>query len=188
MLSYPIFKTNHCTWQAIFSMIACPELLWDCWAPKSLGSYTSIKLLWKAWEEGESVEGIRHRPPLRLIDSEWGWRKDQRTGKGKLPAWQPHNNEQVSAQTRVNDIWLMASQAQKHWSQFLSLIARIQQEVANGKTASAAVQDLDDFHAGRMLLQLQVALHPKCTKRNVAVSASPLSENEPNASFSPSPL
>ena len=46
--SYPIFETNHCTWQAIFSMIAHPELLWDCWAPKSLGSYMSIKLLWEA--------------------------------------------------------------------------------------------------------------------------------------------
>ena len=186
--SYSIFKMSQCTWQGIFGMIAHPELLWNFWAPKSLGSYMSIELLWEMWEEGELVKGIGHGPPLRLVDSEWGWCEDQRMEKGKLPAWWPCNNEQVSVQAQVNNIQLMASQVRKHWLQFSSLVARIQQEIANGKTTSATVRGLNNFRAGRILPQLQVALHPKHAKKNAAVSASPLLENKPNASFSPSPL
>lgn len=100
--SYSTFKTSQCSWQAIFSMLVRPELLWECWAPQSLGSYADVKALWETWDEGASVRGIGRGPPLRLVESESARREDQRAGKGKLPAWRPHNNEQVSVR-KIDD-------------------------------------------------------------------------------------
>jgi hypothetical protein len=62
-----LFDTAHCTWQAIFKLISRPDLLWDCWGPRSLGAYPDIKSLWEAWDEGASVKGIGCAPAPRRI-------------------------------------------------------------------------------------------------------------------------
>ncbi|KAH9048848.1 hypothetical protein EDB84DRAFT_1261778, partial [Lactarius hengduanensis] len=145
---FPSFDSAHCTWQAIFKMISRPDLLWDCWGPRSLGAYPDTKSLWEAWDEGTSVQGVGRVPPLRLIESEWGHHEDQRTGKGKRPAWRPRNN------------------ARQRWLQFMALVKRVEDEMANGKTASAAVEHLDHLRDGRSLPQLRVALRPKGRRPN----------------------
>jgi hypothetical protein len=55
-------------------------------------------------------------------------------------------------------------QARKQWSQYMSIVTRIQNEIANGKTASMAIEALDNERASRTLPQLQVALRPKGQK------------------------
>ncbi|KAH8983823.1 hypothetical protein EDB86DRAFT_2772428, partial [Lactarius hatsudake] len=139
---FPSFDTARCTWPAIFKMISRPDLLWDCWGPRSLGAYPDTKSLWEAWDEGTSVEGVGRAPPLRIVESQWGRHEDQKTGKGKLPAWRPRMN--------VN--------ARQRWSQFMALVKRVEDEMATGKTASAAVDHLDHLRDGRSLPQLRVAL------------------------------
>ncbi|KAH9171726.1 hypothetical protein EDB89DRAFT_1969777 [Lactarius sanguifluus] len=142
---FPSFDTACCTWPAMFKMISRPDLLWDCWGPRSLGAYPDTKSLWEAWDEGTSVEGVGRAPPLRLVESEWGRHEDQRTGKGKLPAWRPRMN----------------MNARQRWSLFMALVKRVEDEMANGKTASAAVEHLDHLRDGRSLPQLRAALRPK---------------------------
>jgi hypothetical protein len=93
---FPSFDTAHCTWKAIFKLIIHPNLLWDCWGLWNLGAYPDVKSLWEAWDEGASVEGVGRAPSPRLIESEWGRHEDQRMGKGKLPAWRPCKNANVS--------------------------------------------------------------------------------------------
>ena len=78
-------------------MIKQPALLWKAWQPESLGTYQSVKHLWQAWDEGTLIEGVGHKPPLRLVDKEWGSQKHQLTLKGHLPSWRPHQNASVSA-------------------------------------------------------------------------------------------
>lgn len=92
---YPVFNTGHCSWHAIFKLILQPDMLWDTWGPWSLGAYPDVKSLWETWDEGASIDGVGRGPPLQLVESEWGHHKDKRTGKGKLPAWQPCKNEMV---------------------------------------------------------------------------------------------
>jgi hypothetical protein len=67
-------------------------------------------------------------------------------------------------------------QACQRWLQFRSLIKCIQDDMANGKTASIAIEDLEGLCAGRTLLQLQVALwqkgqRTKKTSLNTAASS-----------------
>jgi hypothetical protein len=164
---FPSFDTAHCTWQAIFKLISRPDLLWECWGPRSLGAYPDIKSLWEAWDEGASVKGVGRAPPLRLVESEWGRHEDQRTGKGKLPAWRPRKNANVSVLLSPPSVYPspvlipVLLQARQRWSQFMVLIKRVEDEMANGRTASAAVKHLDDLRDGRTLPQLQVTLRPK---------------------------
>ena len=105
---YPSFTAVTCGWQAIFERIVQPSLLWDCWGPDSLGEYPDIMTLWKSWNEGAVVEGVGQKPPLHLVDAQWGCRKDQRSNKGHLPAWRPRRNDNVS-DTDTSSQFLMAS-------------------------------------------------------------------------------
>ncbi|KAF8234981.1 hypothetical protein L208DRAFT_1376676 [Tricholoma matsutake] len=144
---YPVFNTGHCSWHAIFKLILQPDMLWDTWGPWSLGAYPDVKSLWETWDEGASIDGVGRGPPLQLVESEWGHHKDKRTGKGKLPAWQPCKNEMVCSSTMV--------------TVHIPFVKRIQHDMTNSKMASIAIEDLEDLCAGRTLPQLQVALQPK---------------------------
>jgi hypothetical protein len=93
---YPSFTAATCGWHAIFECIVQPSLLWDCWGPGSLGAYPDIITLWKSWNEGAVIEEVGQRPPLRLVDAQWGYHKDQRSNKGHLPAWRPRRDDNVS--------------------------------------------------------------------------------------------
>jgi hypothetical protein len=93
---YPTFTSRNCNWTSIFAMIKRPALLWKPWRPESLGNYLNVKLLWQAWDEGTLIEGVGRKPPLRLVDKEWGSQKHQQTSKGRLPSWRPHQNASVS--------------------------------------------------------------------------------------------
>ena len=92
---YPAFDIGHCSWHAIFKLILQPDMLWDIWGPWSLSAYPDVKSFWETWDEGASIDGVSQGPPLWLVESEWGCYEDQRTGKGKLPAWCLHKNEMV---------------------------------------------------------------------------------------------
>jgi len=94
---YPEFTSRKCNWTSMFAMIQQPALLWKPWRPDNLGNYQSIRLLWQAWDEGTLIEGVGRKPPLRLVDKEWGSQKHQQTSKGRLPSWRPHQNASVSA-------------------------------------------------------------------------------------------
>ena len=153
-------------------MIQQPNLLWDCWAPKALGSYMDIQSLWNVWEEGALVDGVGRGPPLRLVDAEWGWHKDKRTGKGTLPAWRPRNNETVSFLFKsVHGQSNLMFQARKRWSQFMSIVMRVQENISNGRTASEAVAELETLRDGQTLPQMQAALRPKGRKLKKVVKA-----------------
>jgi hypothetical protein len=93
---YPTFTSRNCNCTSIFAMIKRPALLWKPWRPESLGNYLNVKLLWQAWDEGTLIEGVGRKPPLRLVDKEWGSQKHQQTSKGRLPSWRPHQNASVS--------------------------------------------------------------------------------------------
>jgi hypothetical protein len=93
---YPSFTAATCGWHAIFECIVQPSLLWDCWGPGSLGEYPDITSLWKSWNEGAVIKGVGQRPPLRLVDAQWGCHKDQRSKKGHLPEWRPRRDDNVS--------------------------------------------------------------------------------------------
>lgn len=97
--AYPVFTSETGTWEQVLRQILQPEHMWECWAPRSLGSYDSVRALWQAWEHGSIIEGVGCTPPLRLIDSEWGTRiKDVSKGitKGKQQLWRPQS-AQVSS-------------------------------------------------------------------------------------------
>ena len=51
--------------------------------------------LWKCWDEGADVEGIGRKPPLWMVEAEWGSRKDKWSNKGHHAAWCPHQNTTV---------------------------------------------------------------------------------------------
>ncbi|KAN0139096.1 hypothetical protein V8E53_003098, partial [Lactarius tabidus] len=148
---YPKFTPASCGWHAIFERIARPALLWDCWGPGSLGEYPDVLALWKSWDEGMMVEGVGQRPPLRLMDARWGCYTDVRSRKGHLPAWRPRNNENVCARRK--------------WSQYQFFTRRIEESVANGRTALQAVHELDNLRGSRTLPQLHRELQPKGWKR-----------------------
>ena len=93
---YPSFTAATCGWHAIFERIVQPTLLWECWGPGSLGEYPDVVTLWKSWIEGAVIEGVGQKPPLRLVDAQWGCHKDQRSNKGHLPAWRPRRDDNVS--------------------------------------------------------------------------------------------
>lgn len=97
---YPTFTSCNCNWTSIFAIIKQPALLWRVWWPESLGNYQNIKHLWQAWDEGAFVERVGHRPPLQLVDKEWGLQKHQLMLKGHLPSWQPHQKASVSVCTQ----------------------------------------------------------------------------------------
>lgn len=93
---YPSFTAATCGWHAIFECIVQPSLLWECWGPGSLGEYPDVISLYKSWNEGAVIEGVGQKPPLRLVDAQWGCHKDQRSNKGHLPAWRPRRDDNVS--------------------------------------------------------------------------------------------
>ncbi|KAF8258495.1 hypothetical protein EI94DRAFT_1483438, partial [Lactarius quietus] len=146
---YPKFTPANCGWHAIFECIAQPALLWDCWGPGSLGEYPDVLTLWKSWDEGLRVEGVGQRPPLRLVDAQWGCHRDVRSQKGHLPAWRPRNNDN----------------ARRIWSQYQFFTRRIEESVAHGGTALQAVRDLDDRRGSQTLPQLHRELQPKGRKK-----------------------
>ncbi|KAG5650016.1 hypothetical protein H0H81_001053 [Sphagnurus paluster] len=63
----------------------------------------------------------------------------------------------------------------------------VQPEVANGKTASVAVQELYSLHAGRILAQSQVATRLKHHKKNEAGESASRPVNVPSTSSSKLP-
>ncbi|KAH9049989.1 hypothetical protein EDB84DRAFT_1585396 [Lactarius hengduanensis] len=107
---YPAFTSRNCNWTSVFAMIKQPALLWKAWRPESLGSYPNVRLLWQAWDEGTLIEGVGRKPPLRLVDEEWGSQKHWQTSKGRLPSWRPHQNASV----------------RQTWSQFQFFVKRLQ--------------------------------------------------------------
>lgn len=94
---FPLFTLANCNWKSVLSMIKQPAEIWPTWCPKSLGSYSSLQEIWDAWDTGTTVDGVGHKPPLRLIELEWGDRKNERTGKGRQQTWRPKHNQKVSA-------------------------------------------------------------------------------------------
>jgi hypothetical protein len=163
---YPKFTPASCGWHAIFERIARPALLWDCWGPGSLGEYPDVLALWKSWDEGMMVEGVGQRPPLRLVDARWGCHTDVRSRKGHLPAWRPRNNENVCVDpTRPMARPSSFTQARRKWSQYQFFTRRIEESVANGRTALQAVHELDNLRGSRTLPQLHRELQPKGRKR-----------------------
>ncbi|KAH9011297.1 hypothetical protein EDB84DRAFT_1247410, partial [Lactarius hengduanensis] len=148
---YPTFTPATCGWHSIFERVAQPTLLWDCWGPGSLGEYPDVLSLWKSWDEGARIEGVGQRPPLRLVDARWGCRRDVRSMKGHLPAWRPRNDEN----------------ARRKWSQYQFFIRRIEESVANGRTALQAIHELEGLRlrGHRTLPQLHRELQPKGRKQ-----------------------
>ncbi|KAH8981869.1 hypothetical protein EDB92DRAFT_1779398, partial [Lactarius akahatsu] len=126
-VQYPPFTPATCGWHSIFKCVAQPTLLWDCWGPGSLGEYPDVLSLWKSWDEGARIEGVGQRPPLRLVDARWGCRRDMRSKKGHLPAWRPRNDKN----------------ARRKWSQYQFFTRRIEESVANGRTAPQAIHKLE---------------------------------------------
>ncbi|KAF8264719.1 hypothetical protein EI94DRAFT_1591979, partial [Lactarius quietus] len=129
-------------WTSIFAMVKQPALLWKAWWPESLGNYLNVKLLWQAWDEGTLIEGVGHKPPLWLVDKEWGSQKHQQTLKGHLPSWRPHQNTSM-------------------WSQFQFFIKHVEQALANGSIASKALQDFELRHGDKLMPKFHKALQPK---------------------------
>lgn len=93
--AYPSFSASSCGWQALFSLIIRPDFLWDCWGPGNLGEFSDVSSLWKCWDEGAVIEGVGRKPPLRMVETEWGSRKDKRSNKGHHAAWRPRQNTTV---------------------------------------------------------------------------------------------
>jgi hypothetical protein len=93
--AYPSFSASSCGWQALFSLVIHPDFLWDCWGPGNLGEFSDVSSLWKCWDEGTVIEGVGRKPPLRMVETEWGSRKDKRSNKGHHAAWRPRQNTTV---------------------------------------------------------------------------------------------
>lgn len=95
--TYPVFTTVDCTWQYILDRVVNPSALWFSYSPGSLGDHADVKSIWQAWDEGEYIKDIGHKPPLRLIDARWGNLESQETHKRKFPSWRPRNDNKVCA-------------------------------------------------------------------------------------------
>ncbi|KAG2337347.1 hypothetical protein BDR05DRAFT_895411 [Suillus weaverae] len=122
-LQFPQFMAQNCSWSSTFEMAKQPHLLWACWHSLNLGGYHSIKQLWVAWHEGTIIGGVGQKPPLQLIEQEWGGTKNHSTHKGHCQTWQPHNDNNVRRQ----------------WSQFMFFIRHINSMMDAGSHASEAV-------------------------------------------------
>lgn len=77
----PILGQRSVTWDKIYPLIERPELLWDCWGPASLESYT-LEEQWRCYNSGEPVfnaadEQTGVKPPLRQVEQFFksSWRK-----------------------------------------------------------------------------------------------------------------
>ena len=92
---YPTFTARSCNWTSVLSMVRQPQHLWTCWGPGSLGEYDTIEALWEAWDVGRTVPGVGQKPPLRLIEEEWGEKKKTATQKGRQQVWRPKGNNTV---------------------------------------------------------------------------------------------
>ncbi|KAH8995286.1 hypothetical protein EDB86DRAFT_2804633 [Lactarius hatsudake] len=147
---YPTFTSRNCNWTSVFAMIKQPALLWKVWRPESLGSYPNVRLLWQAWDEGTLIEGVSRKPPLRLVDEEWGLQKHWQTLKGRLPSWRPHQNASV----------------RQTWSQFQFFVKRIEQALANGSTASKALQDFELQRGDQSMPKFHKFLQPRKGAKN----------------------
>ena len=93
--TYPVFTTVDCTWQYILDRVVNPSSLWSSYSPGSLGDYTDVKSIWQAWDEGEYIKDVGHKPALRAIDTRWGNLENQETQKRKYPSWRPRNDNKV---------------------------------------------------------------------------------------------
>ncbi|KAJ7598404.1 hypothetical protein C8J56DRAFT_751542, partial [Mycena floridula] len=140
---FPQFHTQNCSWNLILDTVKQPSKLWSTYAPKSLGSYASVKDLWMVWDEGTLVDSIGRKPALRLIDERYG------KVKGKLASWRPHNNES----------------ARKLWSDFYFFIKQIESLRAAGKTVTEAISQLDNQREGRTLNKLRGELQTRRLKK-----------------------
>ncbi|KAK7053211.1 hypothetical protein VNI00_003830 [Paramarasmius palmivorus] len=86
----PVLGQKSVTWDAVFSLIHQPQLLWDVYKPsKTLDQYGDIASVWRCWVHGEAVgdgdgnqTGVK--PPYQLLEQyfKYKWRK----GCGK--AWE----------------------------------------------------------------------------------------------------
>jgi hypothetical protein len=169
---YPAFTSRNCSWTSLFAMVKQPSLLWKSWRPESLGNYQNIKLLWQAWDEGTLIEGVGRKPPLRLVDKEWGSQKHQQTSKGRLPSWRPHQNVSVSTFIQQIDFSLNSlAQARQTWSQFQFFIKRMDQALASGSTASEALQDFESQRGDQSVPKFHKSLQPKKEAKNKQPSA-----------------
>ncbi|KAH9026138.1 hypothetical protein EDB85DRAFT_1869114 [Lactarius pseudohatsudake] len=148
-VQYPPFIPATCGWHSIFERVAQPTLLWDCWGPGSLGEYPDVLSLWKSWDEGARIAGVGQRPPLRLVDAQWGCRRDVRSKKGHLRCGNPG-----TTRTYVHK-----------WSQYQFFTRRIKESVANGRTAPQAIHELEGLCSPRTVPQLHCELQPKGQKQ-----------------------
>ncbi|KZS99893.1 uncharacterized protein LAESUDRAFT_765106 [Laetiporus sulphureus 93-53] len=80
--TYPAITSATCSWMAILSRIWQPDVVWSCWKPATLGSYSSVAAIWEAWAEGERVAGISRKPPLRELEQLWGAQKNTTLRRG----------------------------------------------------------------------------------------------------------
>ena len=104
---YPVFVATSCGWQVLLTLVIQPQYLWDSWGPSSLGEYNDISSLWKCWDEGAVIEGVGQKPPLRMVEAEWGARKDRRSNKGHLAVWRARQSANVSLFIRFCSIFLV---------------------------------------------------------------------------------
>lgn len=155
--AYPGFSASSCGWQALFSVVVHPDFLWDCWGPGNLGEFPDVGSLWKCWDEGTAIEGVGRKPPLRMVETEWGSRKDKRSNKGHHAAWRPRQN----------------TTARQKWSQFQFFISRIETSISTGLTASQAVQVLEDTRLTLSMPQLHRKLQTKRQKKGKVNGPSP---------------
>ncbi|KAG1770788.1 hypothetical protein EV702DRAFT_949142, partial [Suillus placidus] len=89
--------------------------------------------------------GVGQKPPLQLIEQEWGGMKNHSTHKGHCQTWQPHNDNNVRRQ----------------WSQFMFFIMHINSMMNAGSHTSEAVQILDEQCGSTSLPQFHSKLQPK---------------------------
>ncbi|THH15033.1 hypothetical protein EUX98_g9527 [Antrodiella citrinella] len=165
---YPVFTHITCNWSAILKAIKQPSQVWSTWCPKSLGAYVDIQAVWDTWDVGCIVPGVGHMPPLRLIESEWGGLKST-TGKGRQQLWRPKNNKN----------------ARQQFTRFKFFIDRINARLADGKSVSEAIAELETERGARSVCQFRKDLQPKRAARKGAIGATASFTNTSSRSSSP---
>ena len=131
--TYPVFTTVDCTWQYILDRVVNPSPLWSSYSPGSLGDYADVKSIWQAWDEGEYIKDVGHKPALRLIDARWGNLESQETHKRKYPTWRPRNDNKVCAYSNfIHKNLTSCTRPAKYGQTFISLSTALMQESSPG--------------------------------------------------------
>ncbi|KZT01076.1 uncharacterized protein LAESUDRAFT_622485, partial [Laetiporus sulphureus 93-53] len=142
---YPAITSATCSWTAILSWIWQPDVVWSCWKPATLGSYSSVTAIWEAWAKGERVAGVGRKPPLCGLEWLWGAQKNTTMRKGQQQSWRPRND----------------AMARQLWAHFMYFVSRIEKRLNNGKTSAEAMHELDDGRGTLSLSQFCKRTQPK---------------------------